>query len=89
MHGYLLIVAASALWGTMGIFGKLAFAYGINPITLTAFRILISSATMLLAITLFGRNLLKVRREDVPKLLVFGVFAVALQRIAYLGITPS
>lgn len=67
----------------MGIFGKLAFAYGINPINLTALRILISSTTMLIPITLFRRKLLKIERKDVPQLLVLGLFAVALQRIAY------
>lgn len=81
--GYLLIVAASIIWGTMGIFGKLAFAYGIDPVTLTTLRIIISSSTMLLAIMLFKRDLLKIERKDVPKLMVFGILAVAFQRIAY------
>lgn len=82
-YGYLLIVAASVLWGTMGIFGKLAFAYGINPVILTALRIFISSVTMLILIVLLKRNLLKIERKDLPQLLIFGLLAVALQRIAY------
>ena len=82
-YGYLLIAAASILWGTMGIFGKLAFQYGINPVVLTALRILISSAIMLISIVLLKRKLLKIERKDLPQLLVFGIFAVALQRIAY------
>ncbi|MBX5328454.1 MAG: DMT family transporter [Candidatus Bathyarchaeota archaeon] len=81
--GYLLIVAASVIWGTMGIFGKLAFAYGIDPITLTALRIVISSSTMLLALLLFRRSLLKIEKKDLPQLIIFGVLAVALQRVAY------
>jgi len=78
-----LIVAASIIWGTMGIFGKLAFDYGINPVTLTALRIVISSSTMLTAIALFKRKLLKIERKDIPQLIVFGVLAVALQRVSY------
>ena len=81
--GYLLIASASILWGTMGIFGKLAFAQGVNPVTLTALRISISSATVLVPIALFRRSLLKIKGKDLPQLIVFGVFAVALQRIAY------
>jgi drug/metabolite transporter (DMT)-like permease len=81
--GYLLIVMASVIWGTMGIFGKFAFAYGVHPVTLTAFRILISSVAVLVPMVLFRRKLLKVERKDVPQLIVFGIFAVALQRIAY------
>jgi len=82
-HAYALIAAASITWGTMGIFGKLAFEYGINPATLIALRLLISSVTMLMPLILFKRELLKIRRRDIPKLLVFGIFATALQRITY------
>jgi len=83
IKGYLLIAAASIIWGTMGIFRKLAFEYGINPVTLTALRIIISSSTMLFALVLFSRNLLKIEKKDLPQLIVFGVLAVALQRVAY------
>lgn len=82
-YGYVAIITASVIWGTMGIFGKFAFEYGINPVTLTALRILISSATMLIFIALFGRKLFKIERKDLPQLLVFGIFGVAFQRIAY------
>jgi drug/metabolite transporter (DMT)-like permease len=67
----------------MGIFGKLAFAQGVDPVTLTALRILISSTTALILTAFFKRNLLKIKRKDLPRLIFFGVFAVALQRIAY------
>jgi len=83
-YGYLLIVAASIIWGTMGIFGKLAFAYGIHPVTLIALRLLVSSLTLLIPVTLFKRELFKIRKKDLPQFLVFGLFATALQRITYL-----
>ncbi|MGB9676678.1 MAG: DMT family transporter [Candidatus Bathyarchaeales archaeon] len=79
----MLIAAASIIWGTMGIFGKMAFSYGVHPVTLTALRIAISSTTALFLIALFKRKLLKIRRQHLPQLIVFGVFAVALQRVAY------
>jgi drug/metabolite transporter (DMT)-like permease len=81
--GYVLIAAASILWGTMGIFGKLAFAQGVDPVTLTALRILISSVTAFVPIAIFKRNLLKIQRKDLPQLIFFGVVLIALQRIAY------
>jgi drug/metabolite transporter (DMT)-like permease len=81
--GYLLIAAASVIWGTMGIFGKIAFSYGVQPVTLTALRILISSTTALFSIALFNRKLFKIERRHLPQLIVFGTFAVALQRVAY------
>jgi len=81
--GYLLIVAASIIWGTMGILGKLAFAYEINPATLIALRLLISSLTILAPISLFKRELFRIKKGDIIHLLVLGIFATALQRIAY------
>jgi drug/metabolite transporter (DMT)-like permease len=67
----------------MGIFGKLAFEYGINPATLIALRILASSLTMLTPITLFKRESFKIQKKDLPKLLILGLLAIVLQRITY------
>jgi len=82
-YGYFLIATASIIWGTMGIFGKFAFEYGISPLTLIALRLLISSITMLLPITLFKKELFKIQRKDIVKFLIFGIFATALQRVTY------
>ena len=82
-HGYLLICGASILWGTMGIFGKLAFEFGISPTTLIALRLLVSSLTISLPIVLLKRNLLKIKRIHLLPFLALGVLATAFQRIAY------
>lgn len=82
-YGYLLIAAASLLWGTMGILGKLAFESGINPLTLTALRLLISSLTILVPILLVRREAFKIYKKDLISFLAFGVFAIASQRVAY------
>jgi drug/metabolite transporter (DMT)-like permease len=82
-YGYLFIVVASVIWGTMGILGKLAFGYGIHPVTLTALRLIISSSTILMPMILFRRELFKIQRRDLHLFLVFGIFGVALQRVAY------
>lgn len=83
VYGYLLIVAASIIWGTMGIFGKLSFEYGIHPATLIALRLFISSLTLLIPVTLFKRKLFRIQKRDILQLLVLGLFATALQRIVY------
>jgi drug/metabolite transporter (DMT)-like permease len=82
-YGYLLIAVASIIWGTMGIFGELAFAYGINPPTLISLRLLISALTLLVPIALFRKELFKIQRRDLPKFLIFGIVATALQRVTY------
>jgi DME family drug/metabolite transporter len=82
-YGYLLIIAASIIWGTMGILGKLAFEYGIDPVTLIALRLLISSVTILIPIILFKRGLCKIRKRDILPFLTLSIFATAFQRITY------
>lgn len=82
-YGYFLIAVASIIWGTMGIFGKFAFEYGISPLTLIALRLLISSITMLFPIAIFKKELFKIQRKQIVKLLIFGVFATACQRVTY------
>jgi drug/metabolite transporter (DMT)-like permease len=82
-YGYFLICGASILWGTMGIFGKLAFEYGISPATLIALRLLISSLTISIPVVLLKRSLLKTQRFHLLPLLALGVLGTAFQRIAY------
>lgn len=83
MRGYISIVVASVLWGTMGILAKFAYGYGIRPELLIALRLSVGFVTMSVILLLFSRGSLRVRRGDVFLLFVFGVFGVACQRLAY------
>jgi len=83
VRGYILIIVASILWGTMGILAKLSFEYMILPETLIALRLVISFTTLLVVLTLFDKASLKIRKIDILIFLIFGVFAIAFQRIAY------
>lgn len=83
MQGYVLITVASILWGTLGILAKLSFEYGILPETLIALRLAISFATLSVVLALFSKGSFKVEKTDVFLFLIFGVFAIALQRISY------
>jgi len=82
-RGYFPIIAASVLWGTMGIFAKLSYAYGILPETLIALRLVISFSTLFLALAIFKRSSFRVNKRDLPYLVILGVFAVAFQRVTY------
>lgn len=83
VRGYVLIVVATILWGTMGVLAKFAFAYGILPGTLIALRLVVSFATLWVVLLVFSRASMKVRRVDVLQFFVFGVLAVAFQRVAF------
>lgn len=83
LRGYFLIVAASVLWGTMGILAKFSYEYGVQPATLIALRQIAGFTTLLVVLVLFDRRSLKVEKRDVALLLVLGVFAVSFQRVSY------
>jgi DME family drug/metabolite transporter len=83
MQGYVLIIIASTLWGTMGILAKLAFAYGIVPETLIALRLVVSFVTLAVGLGLFRKDAFKFQKADALMFLVLGVFAIAFQRISY------
>jgi len=83
MQGYVLIIIASTLWGTMGILAKLSFGYGIVPETLIALRLAVSFATLAAGLGLFRKEAFKIQKTDILMFLVLGVFAIAFQRISY------
>jgi drug/metabolite transporter (DMT)-like permease len=82
-YGYFLIAVASILWGTLGVLGKMAFQYGITPTLLIMLRLCISSCTLLFIISIFKGDLLKIKRRHIPLFMIFGLFPIALQRVAY------
>lgn len=82
-RGYAAIVVASILFGTIGILAKMAFQYSISPATLIALRVSVSSSTLLVILVLFRRSHLRIRRADAVLFILFGLFAVAFQRISY------
>ena len=83
MRGYVSILIASTLWGTMGILAKLAFGYGIVPETLIALRLAVSFVTLAVGLGLFRKDAFKLQKADALMFLVLGVFAIAFQRISY------
>jgi len=78
-----LIAMASILWGTLGVLGKMAFQYNIMPTLLIMLRLSISSCTLFPMILVFKKELLKVKRNHVPFFILFGLFPIAFQRVAY------
>jgi len=92
MRGYVSILIASILWGTMGILAKLAFGYGIVPETLIALRLAVSFVTLAVGLGLFRKDAFKLQKADALMFLVLGVFAIAFQRISYfyaVGLTTA
>ncbi len=82
-QGYLAVVAASILFGSMGTLATLAFSFSISPIILVALRLMVSSSTLAIFLAILRKGLLRVRKADAVLFLLFGLFGVAFQRVSY------
>jgi DME family drug/metabolite transporter len=85
--GYLFILAAASCWGLIGIFSNLAFSQGIQPIEVAFWRACL--AWICFAVQAFVQKETHLDRKDIPLLLVFSVFGIALFYISYLYAVKS
>jgi len=82
--GYIFAIVAAAFYAVGGVIAKRAFELGIAPETLAEFRILLAFAVFLvLTLALRPRDLLTIRRPDIPWLLLFGLLGVMAVQLVY------
>lgn len=80
--GYLCIVAAAVLWGTLGPVARFAFRDGIDPLELAFWRAVIGGAAF--AAHAIVRRRLRIARRDVPALVAFALVGVTVFYWSYL-----
>ena len=78
-----MVVGAAALWGTLGLFGRLAFEHGATPLEVGSVRAALAFIGVL-PIALLRPARLRVRRKDLPLLLGYGAIGVAFFYYIYL-----
>lgn len=94
-RGYALAVAAAALWALNGSLSIYLLDDGLEPAHLSQLRSAGSFALLLLALAIVARPLLRVRRDDLPRLAFLGIAGLALVHVAYfaaidrLGVGPA
>ncbi|MCD6189806.1 MAG: EamA family transporter [Thermococcus sp.] len=79
-RGYILVFLAASMWGTLGIFAKLLYGFGLDPFTITFYRASIAFAL------LFVYNISKgfqIKKHRLPFYAFYGFFAVFLFYILY------
>jgi len=81
--GYLLAGTAGVLWSTMGVLGKIAFRYGIDPLSLVTLRAIIASLTLALIVAMVNRDIFKIRARDALFFALFGLIGVAANYSSY------
>lgn len=81
--GAAMILGAASLWGSLGLFGRLAFEHGVTPVQLASTRAALAFIGVL-PLALWRPGILKVRREDLPLLVAYGVISVGLFYYVYM-----
>lgn len=87
--GLALIIISGILWGTIGVVSRWLSADGLNPLTISAFRFLISAAILLVwAGSVYGlRGLITLPRRDILLMLLYGLM-LAISQTSYLTAIP-
>jgi drug/metabolite transporter (DMT)-like permease len=82
--GLALVVLATACWSTSGIFINLIVDNsGITPVGLAFWRDIGSFCVLLVGLLVLRPDLLRVRREDLPWLLVMGAFSIGFFHVMW------
>ena len=78
------MLVAATLWGSIGIFYKFIIGdYGLSPLSAVMARGTVSCAILIGGLAIFRRDLLRVKRRDVPYFAVMGFVTTTLVYVLY------
>ncbi|MGH9751306.1 MAG: DMT family transporter [Blastocatellia bacterium] len=83
LKGYLLAATAALLWGLSSVVTKYLLRRQMRPDELLVFRTLLAAAILMVWLGIKSPRLLKVRRSDLPPLILLGVIGLALNQGFY------
>lgn len=84
LTGIILVIFASACWGSSGIFiFKIVEMSGLRAVGLAFWRDLVSSLVLFVGILIINPRLLRVKREDWPWLIGMGVISIGIFHILW------
>ena len=96
LKGYLFVLGAASCWATSGVLIKqILMSYAPTPLTLAFWRDFLTFIVMIVALTLFRRNLLRVKPRDLLPFAALGVISVGLLHILWvyaidlIGVAPA
>ncbi|MBD3307825.1 EamA family transporter [candidate division KSB3 bacterium] len=81
--GYVLVFLAAALWATAGTLAKYMMLGAIPPLVLAEMRVTVASGLLVLIIVWKDRRLLRIKRRDIPYMLLLGVVGMAGVHYSY------
>lgn len=80
----MLILAAAALWGSLGIAGRMAFRAGVTPLEAAFFRAALAFAALLVLVLIADRQALRIQRRDLGLFALYGLVSIAIFFFVYL-----
>lgn len=84
IQGYLLVLGAATLWGTLGLFYTgLNRHYRVSPQAIAFFRACIALLILLAALACFRRDQLRIHPRQLPLLIAQGVIGIAAFYLLY------
>ena len=83
LKGYIMIAIAGSLWGTVGLFGKIFFAYDFDPKLVVFCRLFVGCLIMFIFILLKDKKLLKFDKRGLKYTALIGFFSQALFNVLY------
>ncbi|MGC8786536.1 MAG: DMT family transporter, partial [Anaerolineae bacterium] len=84
IRGYLFVLGAATLWGTLGLFYTgLNHRYLVSPQAIAFFRACIALLILLLVLGCFRRDQLRIHPRDLPLLMAQGVLGIAAFYLVY------
>ena len=81
--GFLQVILAALLWGTLGLFGRSLTAFGVEATLIVAIRILIAFIALLIYLTLIENKLPKIHIADFPLLILYTFISVIAYNFFY------
>jgi drug/metabolite transporter (DMT)-like permease len=81
--GYAMVLTATALWGINGSMAKAALSSGLTSLRLTEVRSTGAAVVLVAALALTRPRSLRVTRNELPFLLLFGVVGLAFVQLFY------
>ena len=84
--GYLMVAAAGALWGTIGLFATLLDQLGMGPAAVAFYRLLAASLLLIPVLLVKGRGLrlFRISRRGLLSCLLIGFISQALYNLCYM-----
>ena len=81
--GYGLAFAAAVIWGSLGIFAKLIYAYGVDPVVLVSLRSSLAFVALLISLFIASPSQLRIEVKDILFFAVFGFVGITLNHLSY------